>query len=78
MLIEYIASAVIAFVVTYFFGKLLIPYLRKLKFGQKILEIGPKWHMDKQGTPTMGGIMFIIGSAIAVFLVGIPEMLKGE
>lgn len=78
MLIEYIASAVIAFIITYFFGKLLIPYLRKLKFGQKILEIGPKWHMDKQGTPTMGGIMFIIGSAIAVFLVGIPEMLKGE
>ncbi len=78
MLIEYIAAAVIAFVVTYFFGKILIPYLRKLKFGQKILEIGPKWHMDKQGTPTMGGIMFIIGSAISVFLVGIPFMMKGE
>ena len=76
MLIEYILVAVVSFVITYFLGKLLIPYLRKLKFGQKILEIGPKWHMGKQGTPTMGGIMFIIGSAIAVFLVGIPKMVK--
>ena len=78
MLIEYIAAALISFFITYLFGKVLIPYLRKLKFGQKILEIGPKWHMDKQGTPTMGGIMFIVGIAASVILVGIPYMLKGE
>ena len=78
MLTEYIAAALIGFVVTYLFGKVLVPYLRKLKFGQKILEIGPKWHMGKQGTPTMGGIMFIIGSGVAAFVVGIPYMLRGE
>ena len=48
-----------------------IPVLRKLKFGQTILDIGPKWHKKKQGTPTMGGLMFIIGifCSAAVVLV---------
>ena len=39
----------------------MVPFLRKVNFGQTILEEGPKWHIKKQGTPTMGGIMFIIG-----------------
>lgn len=78
MLTEYIAAALIAFLITLVSGKAVIPFLKKLKFGQKILEIGPKWHMDKQGTPTMGGIMFILGSGAAAFIVGIPYMLKGE
>ncbi len=48
-------------------GKMLIPFLHKLKFGQPIkVEFGPKWHQGKQGTPTMGGIMFIVSSVIAV------------
>lgn len=42
-----------------------------MKFGQKILEIGPKWHMNKQNIPTMGGFMFIIGIALAVILGGL-------
>ncbi len=43
-------------------GIWMIPVLRKLKFGQTILDIGPKWHKEKkQGTPTMGGLMFYIG-----------------
>ncbi len=78
MIWEYIAAAGIGFAITYLFGKVLIPYLRKLKFGQKILEIGPKWHMGKQGTPTMGGIMFILGSGIAAIFTGIPYMLQGD
>ena len=56
----------VAFVVTAAIGPSVIRYLRKMKFGQKILEIGPKWHMNKQNIPTMGGFMFIIGIAIAV------------
>ena len=56
----------VAFVVTAAIGPSVIHYLRKMKFGQKILEIGPKWHMNKQNIPTMGGFMFIIGIAIAV------------
>ena len=59
-------AAVIAFAVTAAIGKPLIRWLQKQKFGQKILEIGPKWHMNKQNIPTMGGFMFIIGIAIAV------------
>ena len=60
-----LGAAVIAFALSAIFGRVLIPYLHKLKFGQTILEIGPKWHQKKQGTPTMGGIMFIIGIAVA-------------
>ena len=66
-------SLVTAFVVTFLLGYVLIPFLHKLKFGQNILtDIGPSWHAKKQGTPTMGGIMFIIGVifAVAVALIG--------
>ena len=56
----------IAFVITAAIGPAVIRYLRKMKFGQKILEIGPKWHMNKQNIPTIGGFMFIIGIAAAV------------
>ncbi|MBQ3265977.1 MAG: phospho-N-acetylmuramoyl-pentapeptide-transferase [Ruminococcus sp.] len=57
--------AIIAFAVTAVIGKYLIPFLHKLNFGQTILDIGPNWHKNKQGTPTMGGIMFVIGIVIA-------------
>ncbi len=46
---------------------LLIPFLRRLKFGQSIREEGPSWHRVKSGTPTMGGIAFILASLLAVF-----------
>ena len=62
----YLTSALIAFGVTALLGFWLIPFLHKLKFGQTIREIGPSWHKKKQGTPTMGGVMFIIGIAAAV------------
>ena len=58
----------VAFVITAAIGPSVIRYLRKMKFGQKILEIGPKWHMNKQNIPTMGGFMFIIGIAAAVVI----------
>ena len=59
-------ASIIAFLVTFLLGYKFIPYLKKLHFGQTILEIGPKWHKDKQGTPIMGGIMFIIGTLVSV------------
>ncbi|MEM1485370.1 phospho-N-acetylmuramoyl-pentapeptide-transferase [Oscillospiraceae bacterium PP1C4] len=61
-----ILTILIAFVITAVLGVPLIPFLRRLKFGQTILDIGPAWHKKKQGTPTMGGIMFIAGVTIAV------------
>ena len=62
-----LSGAVIAFGVTGLTGFWLIPILRRLKYGQTILDIGPKWHMKKQGIPTMGGLMFIAGITIATF-----------
>ena len=64
--IELIAG-LLSFAIAAASGKMLIPFLHKLKFGQPIkVEFGPKWHEGKQGTPTMGGIMFILSSAVAV------------
>ena len=51
--------AFIAFAVTALSGIWFIPLLKKIKFGQTILEIGPSWHKNKQGTPTMGGLMLL-------------------
>ena len=59
-------SLAVSFVVTALLGFVLIPALHRLKFGQTILtDIGPRWHARKQGTPTMGGLMFIIGILVA-------------
>lgn len=54
-----------AFLVAAILGKVLIPVLHRLKFGQEIREEGPKWHAKKSGTPTMGGLIFIA----AIFIV---------
>lgn len=59
-------TALIAFGIAALTGFALIPYLKKIHFGQTILDIGPKWHKSKQGTPIMGGFMFILGSVIAL------------
>lgn len=68
-------AAVIAFAVTAVIGMPIINWLRKMKFGQKILEIGPKWHMNKQNIPTMGGFMFMIGIAVSMLIL---SMLTGR
>ena len=59
-------SGMLSFLVATLLGKWLIPWLHKLKFGQTILADGPTWHQKKQGTPTMGGILFIAGFAVAI------------
>lgn len=60
-----IIVAVTAFAVAAATGIFLIPLLKKIHFGQTIYEDGPAWHKSKQGTPIMGGFMFIFGSAVA-------------
>ena len=75
---EIILAAIVSFVVTTVVGKFLIPALVRLKAGQSIKEIGPKWHMTKQGTPTMGGLMFIIGIGAAIVVCGWRGMLEGS
>ena len=55
----------VSFAVAALFGAALIPYLKKLKAGAHILEIGPRWQKDKEGTPLMGGFMFILSTVVA-------------
>lgn len=64
--IALLVTVVSAFLITSVIGMWLIPFLRRLHFGQTILDIGPAWHKSKQGTPTMGGIMLIAGITIAI------------
>ncbi len=66
------------FLLTLVIGRVLIPGPRKLKAGQEIREDGPKWHAGKTGTPTMGGIMFIIGTGVTVIVLGWGRMLAGD
>lgn len=63
-------TAALALIITAALGFVVIPALRRLKYGQTILDIGPIWHKKKQGIPTMGGLMFIIGIA-AAYSVGL-------
>ena len=56
-----LAAAILSFCITGLLGRRMVPYLHKINFGQTIREVGPKWHQKKNGTPTMGGFMFIIG-----------------
>ena len=70
----WIKACIISFIIAALCEPLLIPFLRRLKFGQTILEDGPTWHEKKQGTPTMGGIGFILSCILAsVFFVRSSE-----
>ena len=64
MTVVYIAVAVAVFLSTVISLRFLIPKLRSMKMGQKILDIGPRWHKSKEGTPTMGGLAFAIPTVI--------------
>ena len=59
-------------------GAWLVPFLRRIKAGQSIKEIGPAWHKSKEGTPTMGGVMFILAVTVAVLGLGWPLTRRGE
>ena len=66
-------AAVLSFVIAFALGYVVIPFLHKLSFGQTILDIGPKWHKDKQGTPIMGGIMFVISTLVSFGAVALID-----
>ncbi len=71
-------AALISFIISSLIGSKLIPFLVKVKCGQTIKEIGPSWHKNKQNTPTMGGIMFIFGSLIAIAASCVCYMMATE
>ncbi len=60
------AAALISFGVTALLGIWMVPFLHRINFGQTIRESGPTWHRKKNGTPIMGGFLFIIGIIAAV------------
>ena len=74
----YILSFIVSFGVSLIVGRILIPVLHRLKAGQSIREDGPTWHMNKQGTPTMGGIMFIVSIAAAILVSGWGMLQTGR
>ena len=59
----------ISLVITSLLGPLVIPLLKNLKIGQNIRSDGPSSHLSKTGTPTMGGILFIAGTAVGGFIL---------
>ena len=77
MIIKAVVSFAVCFLITAILGKILIPVLKSIKMGQKILDIGPRWHKSKEGTPTMGGIFFIGGVTVCVIIAAVFCALDG-
>lgn len=76
---EIVIACVLCFIITALLGGwIILPALRRLKAGQEIREVGPKWHASKAGTPTMGGLMFIAGIAVTITATGWRGMLTGN
>ncbi len=64
-------SAILCFILTAIIARVYIPVLKSIKMGQKILDIGPRWHKSKEGTPTMGGLFFIVPVIICCIIAAI-------
>ena len=77
MTIKMICAVILSFLFATAFGKYYIPWLRKQKAGQQI-KSEVDWHKSKSGTPTMGGVMFIGGTALVCLTLGFPNMLRGR
>jgi len=60
-----LVAALVAMIIAILSGPTFISFLRKNEFGQHIREEGPQTHLAKQGTPTMGGLLFLLAAAIA-------------
>lgn len=63
-------TLIVAFAISVILSPMLIPALHRLKFGQSIREEGPKSHMKKAGTPTMGGMIFLISIILTTLIIG--------
>lgn len=77
-LMRSLTAFILSLAVTLAVGRFLIPFLRRMKAGQSIKRDGPIWHLSKEGTPTMGGLMFMAGMLAAVLTVCIPELRSGD
>ncbi len=68
-MLRLILALILSVIAMLLIGPRVLPVLRKLKFGQTIYELGPQTHKTKQGTPTMGGLMFAAVTCTAALLV---------
>lgn len=70
-------ALLISFALSAILGPLVIPFLHKIKFGQTIREEGPQSHLKKNGTPTMGGVIFLIPLTITslFYIKQYPEII---
>lgn len=72
-----VMAAGLALIITLVLGPLLIPVLRTLKFGQTVRDDGPQRHLKKAGTPTMGGMIFLVGiTSSALVMAEQPTSLE--
>ena len=73
-----IMSVAIAFSISVVLGPVIIPFLKRLKVGQTERDDGPESHLKKSGTPTMGGILILIGVAATsvVYMKDYPLLLE--
>lgn len=78
MLIAFFATLVGVYLATFLILRKLIPVLRSHKIGQTIKEIGPRWHKGKEGTPTMGGLSFILASMAAFLVLAVVMICMGR
>ncbi|CCQ95850.1 phospho-N-acetylmuramoyl-pentapeptide transferase [[Clostridium] ultunense Esp] len=69
--IDIVRIVIIAFIITVILGPIIIPILKRLNIGQNVREDGPKTHLSKSGTPTMGGIIIIIALLITTLSSGL-------
>ena len=76
--IEFICIAIAVLIITGISEYFLIKLLRARRVGQKILEIGPIWHKEKEGTPFMGGLGFIFAILVVMALFFIGKAIEGS
>ncbi|WP_455661880.1 phospho-N-acetylmuramoyl-pentapeptide-transferase [Pradoshia sp.] len=62
-------TILVSFLITVLLSPIFIPFLRRLKFGQSIREEGPKSHQKKTGTPTMGGVVFLLAILVTTLIM---------
>lgn len=64
-----VITLIVSFLITIILAPIVIPYLRRMKFGQSIREEGPQSHHKKAGTPTMGGLIFLASIIISTLVL---------
>ena len=75
--LQIITPVFIAFAISVVLCPILIPLLKRLKFGQEVRDDGPKTHLKKEGTPTMGGVVILLAIAVTClfYMKDYPEIL---